>query len=191
MNAMPRKAEYLADTFADPNGTSILIPGLKNFSGLRWSRNGKMRGQRSISVRLTKEQADYYVKEGCNVNIRPPKEPGDQETYALKIIINFKPEGDPYKFLDPTFDVGTETIPPKKWDESMIDGLDSLNIYHAEIIFQKSSKPATDPRDGHEFYPCYLQSAILLYKVDYLASRLAEINKMYGAPQIPDEPEPF
>lgn len=187
---MPRHVEYLRDATIDPNNaTPIVINGLQNFSGTRWSRGG----QRSFSVRLTKEQADYFVAEGCNVNVREPKEPGDQPSYALKIIINFKPEGDPLKFLDPTFDVGTDSTPPKRLDENAIDLLDSVEIYYAEIMFVKASKPATNPQTGKQFFPLYLQSAIFLYRHNRLASRLAEINKLYGQPQlqIPEEPEPF
>lgn len=188
---MPRKMEYLKDATMNPDNKSILIPGLKNFSGLRWSRNGKTRGQRAISIRLTQEQADYFVSEGCNVNVRPPREEGDVPEYSIKLIISFKPEGDPFKYLDPTFDVGTADVAPKRWDETMIDGLDSLNIYYIEVFFSKGKNPAQHPMTGKEFYPLYLQNAIILYKPDFLASRLADINAMYGEPQLPEEVEPF
>lgn len=186
---MPRKTEYIKDAIVDPNNENpIVIHGLQNFSGTRWARGG----QRSFSIRLTKEQADYFVSEGCNVNVREPKEPGDQPTYALKIIVNFKPEGDPLKFLDPTFDVGTMTTPPKRLDETGIDLLDSVSIYYAEVTFAKSTKLATNMQNGKQFYPVYLQSAIFLYKHNHnLADRLAEINKLYNLPPMPDEPEPF
>lgn len=187
---MPRKVEYLKDAIMNPDGQSILIPGLKNFSGYRWTKN-KMRGQRAICVRITPEQAEYYKNEGCNVNVRPPREPGDQPEYSIKIIINFKPEGDPYKYLDPTFDVGTPTTQPQRWDESMVDGLDSLNIYYCEVLFVKSKNLAQDPRDGHQFYPLYLQNAILLFKPDFLASRLSDIAAQYEQEVAMTEEEPF
>lgn len=200
---MPRKPEYLRDASMIPGGQSILIPGLKNFSGLRWGGTTTNRGQRSISVRLTKEQADYFVAEGCNVNVRPPKEPGDQESYALKIIINYKPKGDPLEFLNPTIDVGTDTTPPKRFDEDMLDLLDgggdgsSVDIYYCEIVFSKSKEPVLNRFTGKEFYPCYLQSGIFLYKTNFHQQRLNEINAMYAAgqmgavPPVMEELEPF
>lgn len=142
---MPRKPEYLRDASMIPGGQSILIPGLKNFSGLRWGGTTTNRGQRSISIRLTKEQADYFVAEGCNVNVRPPKEPGDQESYALKLIINFKPKGDPLEFLNPTIDVGTDTTPPKRFDEDMLDLLMAAET-EAQLIFTIARSSSPRPR---------------------------------------------
>lgn len=141
----------------------------KNFAG----KAGKFtpEGRRSFSILLDSETAHELYNDGWNVQIKPPREPGEDEFCTLQVSIRF----DNYPPTIYMITNGKKSV----LDEEDINVLDYADIEKVDLTLSPYHWTIGDK----EGVKAYLKTMYVTLVVDELAAE-------YGRYDFPDDDEP-
>ena len=121
-------------------------------------------GERDFHVLIPdSEIADALVKNGWNVNIKPPREEGDTPFMKLKIKVNVNSFRPPKVYL-----VSGNKM--NELDEETIGMLDSIDIRSADLDI----RPYHSRVQGVEYQTAYLSAIRVYQELDRFAAEYAE-----------------